>query len=187
MGTGYALQYHPEVNTRHDESLAVTVHIAWNCPGAKQRHEHNCRSCVHVMPLGNWLATFIDHWMGLGSGNRIGRKSRSDRKFFWTVFERSFDKSVFALIVRGVRAKRPRERADGGFGTTPVTERPEPIGLSPCCACPTALSIFCHRDVYSANRMALSFNTIVTPVAVWGRSPQPGQNQRRINQGSFLC
>jgi len=62
LGTGYALQFHPEVTH------------AMELPGAKQRHEHIADRAVHDHASRNWLATFIDHWMGLGSGNRIGKK-----------------------------------------------------------------------------------------------------------------
>jgi GMP synthase (glutamine-hydrolysing) len=33
-------------------------------PGAKQRHEHIADRAVHDLASRNWLADFIDHWLG---------------------------------------------------------------------------------------------------------------------------
>jgi GMP synthase (glutamine-hydrolysing) len=40
-------------------------------PGAKQRHEHIADRAVHDLASRNWLAAFIDHWIGFAPANKV--------------------------------------------------------------------------------------------------------------------
>ena len=63
-GTGYALQFHPEVTHAMMYRWLVRGAHRMELPGAKQRHEHVFDRAVHDFALKNWLALFIDHWIG---------------------------------------------------------------------------------------------------------------------------
>lgn len=62
--TGYALQFHPEVTHAMMYRWLVRGAHRMTLPGAKQRHEHIADRAVHDLASRNWLAAFIDHWIG---------------------------------------------------------------------------------------------------------------------------
>jgi GMP synthase (glutamine-hydrolysing) len=66
-GSGYALQFHPEVTHAMMYRWLVRGAHRMELPGAKKRHEHIADRAVHDYAARKWLAAFIDHWIG---GNR---------------------------------------------------------------------------------------------------------------------
>lgn len=77
LGSGYALQFHPEVTHAMMYRWLVRGAHRMELPGAKQRHEHIADRAVHDHASRNWLTVFIDHWMGLGPANQPGKKTAS--------------------------------------------------------------------------------------------------------------
>ena len=69
-GTGYALQFHPEVTHAMMYRWLVRGAHRMELPGAKQRHEHIADRAVHDLASRNWLAAFIDHWIGRKPANQ---------------------------------------------------------------------------------------------------------------------
>ena len=69
-GSGYALQFHPEVTHAMMYRWLVRGAHRMTLPGAKQRHEHIADRAVHDLASRNWLAGFIDHWLGRKSANQ---------------------------------------------------------------------------------------------------------------------
>jgi len=63
-GTGYALQFHPEVTHAMMYRWLVRGAHRMELPGTKQRHEHIAGRAQHDYASRNWLAVFIDHWLG---------------------------------------------------------------------------------------------------------------------------
>jgi len=63
-GSGYALQFHPEVTHAMMYRWLVRGAHRMELPGAKQRHEHIAGRAVHDYASRNWLTAFIDHWIG---------------------------------------------------------------------------------------------------------------------------
>ncbi len=63
-GTGYALQFHPEVTHAMMYRWLVRGAHRMELPGTKKRHEHIADRAVHDFAARNWLAAFIDHWIG---------------------------------------------------------------------------------------------------------------------------
>jgi GMP synthase (glutamine-hydrolysing) len=63
-GTGYALQFHPEVTHAMMYRWLVRGAHRMKLPGTKQRHEHIADRAVHDFASRTWLAAFIDHWLG---------------------------------------------------------------------------------------------------------------------------
>jgi len=63
-GTGYALQFHPEVTHAMMYRWLVRGAHRMELPGTKQRHEHIADRAVHDFAARKWLAAFIDHWIG---------------------------------------------------------------------------------------------------------------------------
>jgi GMP synthase (glutamine-hydrolysing) len=63
-GTGYALQFHPEVTHAMMYRWLVRGAHRMELPGAKPRADHVSGRAVHDFALRNWLAAFIDHWIG---------------------------------------------------------------------------------------------------------------------------
>ena len=63
-GTGYALQFHPEVT--HAMMCRWTVRGAarFELPGAKSRAQHFADRPVYDLAARNWLAAFLDRWIG---------------------------------------------------------------------------------------------------------------------------
>jgi GMP synthase (glutamine-hydrolysing) len=62
--TGYGIQFHPEVTHAMMYRWLVRGAHRMTLPGAKQRHEHIADRAVHDLASRNWLAAFIDHWLG---------------------------------------------------------------------------------------------------------------------------
>ena len=63
-GTGYAIQFHPEVTHAMMYKWLVRGAARMDMPGAKQPHEHVADRAVHDYASRNWLVAFIDHWIG---------------------------------------------------------------------------------------------------------------------------
>jgi GMP synthase (glutamine-hydrolysing) len=63
-GTGYALQFHPEVT--HAMMCRWTVRGAhrFELPNAKPRETHFAERPIHDYAARNWLAAFMNHWIG---------------------------------------------------------------------------------------------------------------------------
>ena len=64
-GTGYALQFHPEVTHAMMYRWLVRGAHRMEMPGTKQRHEHIADRAVYDFAARNWLATFLNHWLSL--------------------------------------------------------------------------------------------------------------------------
>src|SRR5438105_3313225 len=62
-GTGFAIQFHPEVT--HAMMCRWTTRGAarMDMRGAKQRHEHFADRPVYDHGIRRWLADFLDHWL----------------------------------------------------------------------------------------------------------------------------
>jgi GMP synthase (glutamine-hydrolysing) len=64
-GTGYAIQFHPEVTHAMMYRWLVRGAHRMEMPGTKQRHEHIADRAVYDFASRNWLAAFLNHWLGL--------------------------------------------------------------------------------------------------------------------------
>jgi len=64
-GTGYAIQFHPEVTHAMMYRWLVRGAHRMDMPGTKQRHEHISDRAVYDLAGRNWLATFLNHWLAL--------------------------------------------------------------------------------------------------------------------------
>ncbi len=69
-GTGYSLQFHPEVTHAMMYRWLVRGAHRMTLPGAKQRQEHIADRAVHDLASRNWLAAFIGHWIGRKAANQ---------------------------------------------------------------------------------------------------------------------
>jgi GMP synthase (glutamine-hydrolysing) len=69
-GSGFALQFHPEVT--HAMMCRWTVRGAQRLelPNAKPRHAHFADRPVYDLASRNWLAAFLDHWIDSGTPAR---------------------------------------------------------------------------------------------------------------------
>lgn len=63
-GSGYALQFHPEVTHAMMHRWLVRGAHRMELPGAKQRHEHLSDRFVYDFAARNWLAAFLERWLG---------------------------------------------------------------------------------------------------------------------------
>jgi GMP synthase (glutamine-hydrolysing) len=63
-GTGYALQFHPEVTHAMMYRWLVRGAHRLELPGAMPRHEHISGRAVHDYASRHWLTAFVDHWIG---------------------------------------------------------------------------------------------------------------------------
>ncbi len=63
-GSGYGIQFHPEVTHAMMHRWLVRGAHRMDLPGAKQRAEHVADRAVHDYASRHWLACFIDHWLG---------------------------------------------------------------------------------------------------------------------------
>jgi GMP synthase (glutamine-hydrolysing) len=63
-GSGFALQFHPEVTHAMMYRWLVRGAHRMELPGAKQRADHIADRAVHDFASRNWLAVFLDHWLG---------------------------------------------------------------------------------------------------------------------------
>jgi GMP synthase (glutamine-hydrolysing) len=64
-GTGYAIQFHPEVTHAMMYKWLTRGAHRLELPGTKQRHEHIADRAVYDFASRNWLATFLNHWLAL--------------------------------------------------------------------------------------------------------------------------
>jgi GMP synthase (glutamine-hydrolysing) len=64
-GTGYAIQFHPEVTHAMMYRWLVRGAHRMEMPGTKQRHEHIADRAVYDLAGRTWLATFLNHWLTL--------------------------------------------------------------------------------------------------------------------------
>jgi GMP synthase (glutamine-hydrolysing) len=65
-GSGYALQFHPEVTHAMMCRWTVRGHARMELPGAKPRAAHFADRAVHDLAARNWLAAFLNRWIGGG-------------------------------------------------------------------------------------------------------------------------
>lgn len=65
-GSGYALQFHPEVTHAMMYRWLTRGHQRTLLPGAKLRHEHVSDRFVYDYASWNWLAAFMNRWLGGG-------------------------------------------------------------------------------------------------------------------------
>jgi GMP synthase (glutamine-hydrolysing) len=63
-GAGYGLQFHPEVTHAMMHRWLVRGAHRLDQPGAKQPHEHVSDRAAYDFAARNWLAAFIDRWIG---------------------------------------------------------------------------------------------------------------------------
>jgi GMP synthase (glutamine-hydrolysing) len=64
-GTGYAIQFHPEVTHAMMYRWLTRGAQRMEMPGTKQRHEHIADRAVYDLAGRTWLATFLNHWLAL--------------------------------------------------------------------------------------------------------------------------
>lgn len=70
-GSGFALQFHPEVTHAMMCRWTVRGHARLELPGAKSRAEHFADRPVHDYAFRNWLVAFLDRWIRVGAGEKI--------------------------------------------------------------------------------------------------------------------
>ena len=63
-GSGYALQFHPEVTHAMMHRWLVRGAHRLELPGSKQPHEHVSDRAAYDYAGRHWLAAFIDRWIG---------------------------------------------------------------------------------------------------------------------------
>jgi GMP synthase (glutamine-hydrolysing) len=63
-GSGYGLQFHPEVTHAMMHRWLVRGAHRMELPGTKQRHEHESGRAAYDYACRNWLAAFVDRWIG---------------------------------------------------------------------------------------------------------------------------
>ena len=66
-GSGYALQFHPDVTHATMCRWTTRGHERMQLPGAKSRAEHFADRAVHDLAARAWLASFLDHWLNCGA------------------------------------------------------------------------------------------------------------------------
>ena len=63
-GSGYALQFHPEVTHAMMHRWLVRGAHRLDLPGTKQPHEHVSDRAAYDFAGRTWLSAFIDRWIG---------------------------------------------------------------------------------------------------------------------------
>ncbi len=63
-GTGYALQFHPEVTHAMMYRWLVRGAKRLELPGTRSRAEHIADRAVHDYASRKWLVAFVEHWIG---------------------------------------------------------------------------------------------------------------------------
>ena len=76
-GSGYALQFHPEVTHAMMCRWTVRGHARMELPGAKPRAAHFADRAVHDLAARNWLAAFLNRWIGRGGDRRAVQPARA--------------------------------------------------------------------------------------------------------------
>jgi GMP synthase (glutamine-hydrolysing) len=69
-GTGYGIQFHPEVTHAMMYRWLVRGAKRLELPGARSRADHIADRAVHDLAARHWLAAFIDRWIGRKPANR---------------------------------------------------------------------------------------------------------------------
>jgi GMP synthase (glutamine-hydrolysing) len=69
-GSGYALQFHPEVTHAMMYRWLVRGAKRLDLPGARSRADHIADRAVHDAAAHRWLAAFIDRWLGRKAAER---------------------------------------------------------------------------------------------------------------------
>jgi GMP synthase (glutamine-hydrolysing) len=69
-GSGYALQFHPEVTHAMMYRWLVRGAKRLELPGARSRADHIADRAVHDHASHRWLAAFLDHWLSRETANR---------------------------------------------------------------------------------------------------------------------
>ncbi|MBI1203635.1 MAG: glutamine amidotransferase [Rhodopseudomonas sp.] len=64
FGTGYGLQFHPEVTHAMMHRWLVRGAARLDLPGTKQPHQHVSDRAAYDFASRNWLNAFIDRWIG---------------------------------------------------------------------------------------------------------------------------
>jgi GMP synthase (glutamine-hydrolysing) len=64
-GSGYALQFHPDITHAMLCRWTTRGHDRMGLPGARPLAEHFSEHFVHGEAARLWLAGFLDHWLGL--------------------------------------------------------------------------------------------------------------------------
>jgi GMP synthase (glutamine-hydrolysing) len=67
-GTGYALQFHPDVTHATICRWTTSGHDRTFLPNAKPRAAHFADRAVYDPAGRAWLAAFLNHWLGLSTG-----------------------------------------------------------------------------------------------------------------------
>jgi GMP synthase (glutamine-hydrolysing) len=70
IGSGYAIQFHPEVTHAMMYRWLVRGAQRLEQPGAKQRADHIADRAVHDYAARRWLAAFLDHWLDSKAAQR---------------------------------------------------------------------------------------------------------------------
>lgn len=65
-GTGYALQFHPDVTHATMCRWTTRGHERLHLPRAKPRAQHFADRAVYDLAARVWLASFLDHWLAQG-------------------------------------------------------------------------------------------------------------------------
>ena len=62
-GSGYALQFHPDVTHAMMHKWTTRGHDRMQLPGAKPRDSHFADRAVYDYSARAWLSVFLEHWM----------------------------------------------------------------------------------------------------------------------------
>lgn len=62
-GRAYGLQFHPEITADIQASWLEEACHMLDHPGAHSREQQLADARRHLAPLGDWLSTFLDHWL----------------------------------------------------------------------------------------------------------------------------
>jgi GMP synthase (glutamine-hydrolysing) len=71
-GSGYALQFHPEVTHAMMHRWLVRGAHRMDLPGAQQRADHVNGRAAWDFAGRNWLSAFVDRWIGRGHAKPVG-------------------------------------------------------------------------------------------------------------------
>jgi GMP synthase (glutamine-hydrolysing) len=63
QGSGFGIQFHPEVTHAMMCRWTIRGHERLSAPGAKSRLAHLEDRWVHDYAMQNWLSNFLDHWL----------------------------------------------------------------------------------------------------------------------------
>jgi GMP synthase (glutamine-hydrolysing) len=63
-GSGYALQFHPDVTHAMMHKWTTRGHDRMQLPGAKPRDSHFADRAVYDHSARAWLSVFLEQWLG---------------------------------------------------------------------------------------------------------------------------